>query len=87
MIPTQNLPLLDPLRIIPGIGNPLADLIQPDLKAIINLGYGNPAYGWSTGPADIQTSFGLSRCQPTTRRPVCCPALTSGTHCRESARS
>jgi PE-PPE domain/PE family len=59
MIPTQNLPLLDPLRIIPGIGNPLADLVQPDLKAIINWGYGNPAFGWSTGPADIQTPFGF----------------------------
>ena len=59
MIPTQNLPLLDPLRIIPGIGNPLADLLQPDLKAIINWGYGNPAYGWSTGPANVQTPFGF----------------------------
>jgi hypothetical protein len=59
MIPTQNLPLLEPLRIIPGIGNPLADLIQPDLKYIVNWGYGNPNFGWSTGPADVQTPFGF----------------------------
>jgi hypothetical protein len=77
MIPTQNLPLLDPLRIIPGIGNPLADLIQPDLKAIINWGYGNPAYGWSTGPADIQTPFGFL--PPLSDTLALGPALTSGT--------
>ncbi len=60
MITTPNgLPLLEPLRWIPGIGNPLADLLQPDLSVIVNLGYGNPAYGWSTGPADVQTYFGL----------------------------
>jgi hypothetical protein len=60
MITTPNgLPLLEPLRWIPGIGNPLADLLQPDLTVIVNLGYGNPAYGWSTGPADVQTYFGL----------------------------
>jgi hypothetical protein len=77
MIPTPNLPLLDPLRIIPGIGNPLADLIQPDLKAIINWGYGNPAYGWSTGPADIQTPFGFL--PPLGDTLALGPALTSGT--------
>lgn len=59
MIPTQNLPLLDPLRAIPVIGNPLADLVQPDLTYLINWGYGNPAFGWSTGPADVPTPFGF----------------------------
>jgi len=77
MIPTQNLPLLEPLRIIPGIGNPLADLLQPDLRAIINWGYGNPAYGWSTGPADIQTPFGFL--PPLGDTLALGPALTSGT--------
>ncbi len=55
----KGLPLLEPLRFIPGIGNPLADLLQPDLTTIVNLGYGDPNYGWSTGPADQQTFFGL----------------------------
>jgi PE-PPE domain-containing protein len=38
---TQNLPLLDPLRGIPVVGNPLADLMQPDLRVIVDLGYGD----------------------------------------------
>jgi len=59
MIPTQNLPLLDPLRAIPVVGNPLADLLQPDLKVLVNLGYGDPNYGWSQGPANVPTQFGL----------------------------
>ena len=44
---------------IPVIGNPIADLLQPDLTTIVNLGYGNPNFGWSQGPADVQTYFGL----------------------------
>ena len=59
MIPTQNLPLLDPLRSLPVVGNPLADLLQPDLKVLVNLGYGDPNYGWSQGPANVPTQFGL----------------------------
>lgn len=68
MITTPNgLPLLEPLRLIPGIGNPLADLLQPDLTMLVNLGYGDPHYGYSTAPADVQTYFGLF---PTTTRPA-----------------
>lgn len=59
MIPTPSLPLLDPLRGIPVIGNPIADLLQPDLRVLVNLGYGDPNYGWSTGPANVPTQFGL----------------------------
>jgi hypothetical protein len=59
MIRTENLPLLTPLRAIPVIGPPLADLIQPDLKVIVNLGYGDPAYGFSTSYANEWTTFGL----------------------------
>ncbi len=59
MIPSNNLPLLEPLRAIPVVGNPLADLIQPDLRVIVNLGYGDPDYGYSTGPANVPTPFGL----------------------------
>jgi PE-PPE domain/PE family len=56
---TPNLPLLDPLRYVPFVGNPLADLLQPDLTYLVNWGYGNPAYGYSTGPANVPTPFGL----------------------------
>ncbi len=59
MIPTQNLPLLDPVRLIPYVGNPLADLLQPDLRYLVNWGYGDPNYGWSTGPANVTTPIGL----------------------------
>jgi hypothetical protein len=59
VIPTQNLPLLDGLRGIPVLGNPVADLLQPDLRYLVNLGYGDPRYGWSTSYADVPTEFGL----------------------------
>ncbi len=53
LIPTQNLPLLDPLRAIPLVGNPLADLVQPDLRVLVELGYDRTAY------QDVPTPFGL----------------------------
>jgi hypothetical protein len=64
LIPTADLPLLDPVRDIPVIGNPLADLLQPDLTVLVNIGYGNPDYGYSAGPdgylpANVPTPFGL----------------------------
>jgi hypothetical protein len=77
MIPTQNLPLLDPLRYIPVIGNPIADLLQPDLTVLVNLGYGNPDYGWSTGYANVTTPFGLA---PHVGASVVLGDLATGTH-------
>jgi hypothetical protein len=59
MIPTANLPLLAPVRLIPLVGNPLADLLQPDLRVLVNLGYGSITNGWSPGPANVPTPFGL----------------------------
>jgi hypothetical protein len=59
LIPAEQLPLLQPLRLIPGVGNTLADLIEPSMRTIVNLGYGDPAYGYSTGPANVPTPFGL----------------------------
>lgn len=61
-MPTENLPLLEPLRIIPLIGNPIADLIQPVLKVIVNLGYGDPAHGFTSAAqpdANVLVPFGL----------------------------
>ena len=78
MITTPNgLPLLDPVRAIPVIGNPIADLLQPDLTTIVNLGYGNPNFGYSTGPADVQTFFGLF---PHVSQAVIAQDLISGAH-------
>jgi len=59
ILPTEHLPLLQPLRAIPGIGNPLANLIEPNMRVLVNLGYGDPNYGYSTSPADLPTPFGL----------------------------
>jgi hypothetical protein len=59
MITQPNLPLLEPLRLIPVIGNPLADLVQPDLSVLVNLGYGSTTQGWSPGPANVPTPFGV----------------------------
>jgi hypothetical protein len=59
MIPVDELPLLDPVRDIPVVGNPIADLLQPDLTYLVNLGYGDPEYGWSTDPANEATTIGL----------------------------
>jgi hypothetical protein len=60
IIQHEDLPLLAPIRAIPVIGNPIADLLQPALSVIVNLGYGDPKYGWSTnGFANEQTTFGV----------------------------
>jgi hypothetical protein len=60
VIPTENLPLLAIVRAIPLIGEPIADLLQPALRVIVNLGYGDPDYGWSTnGFANELTTFGI----------------------------
>ncbi len=59
MIPTPNLPLLAPVRLLPLVGDPLADLVQPDLRVLVNLGYGNLDNGWSAGPANVATPIGL----------------------------
>ena len=53
MIPTQDLPLLEPLRAMPGIGPALADLIQPDLRVLVDMGYGD-------GYADVPTEASFS---------------------------
>ena len=77
MITQPNLPLLDPIRAIPGIGNPIADLLQPDLRAIVNYGYGNPYYGYNTGYADLPTPFSVF--PPLSDTMLLGPALATGT--------
>ena len=77
MIPTQDLPLLTPLRALPLIGNPLADLLQPDLRYLVNWGYGDPNFGWSTSPADVPTPFGFL--PPLSATTALGPLLVSGT--------
>ncbi|ORU96322.1 hypothetical protein AWB93_20420 [Mycobacterium bohemicum] len=76
MIPTENLPLLDPVRLIPFVGNPIADLVQPVLTPLVNWGYGNPDVGWSTGPANVTTPFGFL--PPLSDTAALGPALANG---------
>jgi diacyltrehalose acyltransferase len=54
LIPTQDLPLLSDLRDGPGPDAAYADLIQPDLRVLIDLGY-----NW-TGDADVDTPATMS---------------------------
>lgn len=58
MIPTDCLPLLLPFQQL-GVPQWLIHLIEPDLRVIINLGYGDPDHGWSAGPANVPTVAGL----------------------------
>lgn len=52
MFLTQDLPLLQPIRDIPYAGPVLADLVQPQLRVMVDLGYN---YGY----ADLPTPAGL----------------------------
>jgi PE-PPE domain/PE family len=56
--PHNYLPILQPLANTPIIGKPLADLLQPDMTVLVNLGYGGDNLGYST-PANVPTPFGL----------------------------
>jgi PE-PPE domain/PE family len=41
MVMTQDLPLVQLIRDIPYAGPPIADIFQPDLRVIVDLGYGD----------------------------------------------
>jgi hypothetical protein len=57
MIMDQNLPLLEPIRDIPYAGPPIADIFQPDLRVLVDLGYGD--FGPGLNYANIPTPAGL----------------------------
>ncbi|MGH3560947.1 MAG: PE-PPE domain-containing protein, partial [Mycobacterium sp.] len=59
MIPAETLPLLAPLQLLPVIGQPLYDLLEPDMRILVNLGYGSITDGWDPGPANVPTTFGV----------------------------
>ncbi|UVO13167.1 PE-PPE domain-containing protein [Mycobacterium sp. SVM_VP21] len=68
MIPTEILPLLQPLLGIPVLGEPLYDLLEPVTRILVDLGYGNvDTYvggelthgGWDQGPANLLTTYGV----------------------------
>jgi hypothetical protein len=55
LIPTQDLPLLDGLRGIPGVGPAMADLIQPDLRVMVDMGYDWTGYANVDTPAEYSS--------------------------------
>ncbi|OBG99749.1 PE family protein [Mycobacterium sp. E2699] len=57
MLMTQNLPLLEPIRAIPYAGPPIADIFQPDLRVLVDLGYAD--YGTGANYANVPTPAGL----------------------------
>jgi PE-PPE domain-containing protein len=59
MIPNDNLPLLEPLLLIPG-AQPLYDLLEPDARILVNLGYGSITEGWNQEPANVPIHFAAS---------------------------
>lgn len=52
MIPSELLPLLAPLQLLPIIGMPLYELLEPVTRILVNLGYGNIDHGWPPGDID-----------------------------------
>jgi hypothetical protein len=51
---------LEPLLLIPGIGQPLYDLLEPDTRILVNLGYGSITEGWNQEPANVPITFAAS---------------------------
>ncbi|MGV7423254.1 PE-PPE domain-containing protein, partial [Mycobacterium kansasii] len=50
-------PLLQPIRDIPFIGPPIADIFQPNVRVLVDLGYSS--YGPGLSYADIPTPAAL----------------------------
>jgi len=54
MTSTQDLPLVAPLRELPQpYGDALADLLQPDLRVLVDMGYGSGEYANIPTPASL----------------------------------
>ena len=49
----NTLPLLQPLRAMGTFGNAVADLVQPDLRVIVDMGYGSGEYANIPTPASL----------------------------------
>lgn len=59
VIESEFLPILWPLLFTPIFGKPLYDLLEPTVRMLVNLGYGDYHTGWNDGPADVPTMFSL----------------------------
>lgn len=78
-MPTASLPLLDPLRMIPGLGNPLANLLQPFLTQIVDLGYSNsftiPGLNSLVAASTLGQGLGHAIADPLALAPAITPVL------------
>jgi len=61
------LPLLEPLLLFGSGGQTLYDLLEPDMRILVDLGYGSLTEGFNQGPADVATPVGFL---PTTIDPT-----------------
>jgi hypothetical protein len=59
VIPDQYLPLLEPLLLLGPGGKALYDLLEPDMRILVDLGYGSLTEGFNQGPADVPTPVGF----------------------------
>lgn len=59
MLPSEILPLLAPLQLIPILGMPLYELLEPVTRILVNLGYGSIEHGWPPGDVDVAPGSGF----------------------------
>ncbi|MEB3032863.1 PE-PPE domain-containing protein [[Mycobacterium] nativiensis] len=59
MLPSEILPVLAPLQLIPIFGLPLYELLEPVTRILVNLGYGSIDHGWPPGDVDVAAGSGL----------------------------
>ncbi|MEO6793207.1 MAG: PE-PPE domain-containing protein [Mycobacterium sp.] len=59
MLTSETLPLLNPLLLIPILGQPVYDLLEPVTRILVNLGYGNIDHGWPPGDVDVAAGSGF----------------------------
>lgn len=61
MIHSEYVPLLIPLLFMPVTGKLLYDLLEPSVRVLVNMGYGNLDHGWNDGPADVPAKAWLDQ--------------------------
>ncbi|MEO8814946.1 MAG: PE-PPE domain-containing protein [Mycobacterium sp.] len=59
MLTSDTLPLLNPLLLIPIVGQPVYDLLEPVTRILVNLGYGSIDHGWPPGDVDVAAGSGF----------------------------
>lgn len=58
-LPDHFLPLLEPLLLFGNTGQALYDLLEPDARILVNLGYGDIEDGWNAGSQSTPTPLAM----------------------------